>query len=156
MARKRLPGSGHAVVPDATSGKMDFTWYKMQKRQARESQAAEELAETNVAVLATASHSALIEFADNKDYIIWLRTPFAGTITRTTVKSSSGTCTLTVKVNTTAVGGSAHSVTSTEESIERTTTNTFAAGDDFRLTVASNSSCVDLAVSIDYTRTDVT
>jgi hypothetical protein len=135
---------------------MDFTWYKMQKRQAREAQAAEELAETNVAVLATASHSALIEFADNKDYIIWLRTPFAGTITRTTVKSSSGTCTLTVKVNTTAVGGSAHSVTSTEESIARTTTNTFAAGDDFRLTVASNSSCVDLAVSIDYTRTDVT
>jgi hypothetical protein len=158
MAREKVPPSSHRVA-DTTSGKMDFEWYKTQQRQARlaaETTTSVETAETNIATLATASHCALIEAADDKDYIIWLRTPFAGSITRTTVKSSTGTCTLTVKVNTTAVGGSAHSVSSTEESIARSTTNTFAAGDDFRITIASNSAAEDVSVSIDYTRSDVT
>jgi hypothetical protein len=47
-------------------------------------------------------------------------------------------------------------VSSTEESIARSTTNTFAAGDDFRITIASNSAAEDVSVSIDYTRSDVT
>jgi hypothetical protein len=156
MARKRLPASGHAVVANPATGKMDSTWYKMQKRQAREAVTAEETATTtttNVTTLSSDSRGAFIEYPDAKDYTLWQRIPFAGTIDRTTVKTSAGTATVTVKVNTTAVGGSAHSASSAEESIARTTTNTFAAGDDFVVTVASVSSAENLAVSIDFTRT---
>lgn len=156
MARKRLPGSGHAVVADPATGKMDSTWYKMQKRQAREAVAAEETAataDTNITSLADDSRGALIEYPDNKDYTIWQRIPFAGTVTRTTTKASAGTCTLTVKISADAVGGSAHSVTSAQESIVRTTANEFLAGDDLVVTVASNSGCENLAISVDFTRT---
>jgi hypothetical protein len=154
MARNRVPPPSHRVA--GQSGKMDMEWYKQQQRQAREavSTAADVTAvEADVTSLADDSRGAFIEIVDNKDYTIWQRMPFAGSITRTTTKASTGTCTLTVKINAGAVGGAAHSVTSAEESIARTTSNTFAAGDDLVLTVASNSSCENLAVSVDYTRT---
>lgn len=88
----------------------------------------------------------------NKDYRVFLKVPFAGTITETVTRSVSGTCTLTVKVNTTAVGGAAHSVSSTEQAITRSTSNTFAVDDDIVLTITSNSSCVDISFMIKFTR----
>jgi hypothetical protein len=154
MARKRVPPPSQRVA--MASGKMDLDWYKGEHRKAREavSTAADITAvEADVTSLADDSRGAFVEIVDNKDYTIWQRIPFAGTITRTVTKASTGTCTLTVKISANAVGGSAHSVTSSQESILRTTSNTFAAGDDLVLTVASNSACENLAVSVDYTRT---
>jgi hypothetical protein len=77
----------------------------------------------------------------------------AGTITETVTKSVSGTCTATFKVNSTALGGTANSVSSAEQSQAHASTNTFVAGDDIVLTVSSNSSCADMSFSIKYTRT---
>lgn len=89
----------------------------------------------------------------DKSYTIALKMAHGGTITETTTKSASGTCTATFKINTTALGGTANSVSSAEQSQAHASSNTFAAGDDIVLTVSSNSSCADMSFSIKYTRT---
>lgn len=90
---------------------------------------------------------------EDGDYIVALKMPHAGTITETTTKSASGTCTATFKVNSTALGGAVNSVSSSETSQAHSGTNTFAAGDDIVLTVSSNSTCLKLAAMVKYTRT---
>lgn len=89
----------------------------------------------------------------DKSYKIAVKMAHAGTITETTTISASGTCTATFKVNSTALGGTANSVSSAEQSQAHASTNTFVAGDDIVLTVSSNSSCADMSFSIKYTRT---
>lgn len=89
----------------------------------------------------------------NKDYRLVVKIPHGGTITETTTISVSGTCTATFKVNTTALGGTANSVSSGEQAQAHASSNTFAADDDIVLTVSSNSTCVDMTFSIKYTRT---
>lgn len=86
------------------------------------------------------------------DYTLVLKAPHGGTVTETTTKSASGTCTATFKVNSTALGGTANSVSSSEQSQAHSSTNTFVAGDDIVLTVSANSSCSKLAFTIKYTR----
>lgn len=89
----------------------------------------------------------------NKDYRIVLNAAHGGTITEVTTRSASGTCTATFKINTTALGGTANSVSSTEQSQSHASSNVFAAGDDIVITVSSNSSCADMSFTIKYTRT---
>lgn len=89
----------------------------------------------------------------NKDYKIVVKAAHGGTITETTTISASGTCTATFKINTTALGGTANSVSSTEQSQAHASANVFSAGDDIVITVSSNSSCADMSFSIKYTRT---
>jgi hypothetical protein len=95
----------------------------------------------------------MIAVPTNKDYTIALKAPFAFTITETTTKSVSGTCTATIKINSTALGGAAHSVSSTEETIARSSANAVAVGDDIVITVSSNSTCLDFSFTIKTTRT---
>jgi fructose-specific component phosphotransferase system IIB-like protein len=97
--------------------------------------------------------SAFIETPDNKDYTLLIKAPFGGTITEVTTRSASGTCTATVKINTTALGGTANSVSSTEQSQSHASANVFVAGDDIVVTVSSNSTCADMRITIQYTRT---
>lgn len=89
----------------------------------------------------------------DKDYKIVVKMAHGGTITETTTVSASGTCTATFKVNTTALGGTANSVSSTEQSQAHASSNTFVAGDDIVITISSNTSCADMSFSIKYTRT---
>jgi hypothetical protein len=89
----------------------------------------------------------------NGDFTIFLKLPHACVITETTTKLVSGTATVTPKINTTALGGSAHSATSTENSIARSSANAAAAGDDLVLTVSAGSSPVTLMFAWKYTRT---
>jgi hypothetical protein len=97
--------------------------------------------------------SGFIASPSDKSYTIALKMAHAGTITETTTKSVSGTCTATFKVNSAALGGTANSVSSAEQSQAHASTNTFAAGDDIVLTVSANASCADMSFSIKYTRT---
>lgn len=97
--------------------------------------------------------SGLIVTPSDGEYKIVVNAPHGGTITEVTTISDSGTCTLTVKVNTTALGGTANSVSSSEQSQAHSSTNTFAAGDDIVLAVSSNSSCSKMTFTIKYTRT---
>lgn len=89
----------------------------------------------------------------DKDYRVLLNMPHGGTITETTTRSVSGTATATFKINTTALGGTANSVSSSEQSQSHSSSNAFSAGDDIVITISSNSSCVDMSFMIKYTRT---
>lgn len=89
----------------------------------------------------------------DKSYKILVKAPHGGTITEATTISVSGTCTATFKINSTALGGTANSVSSAEQSQAHASNNVFAAGDDIVLTVSSNSSCADMSFSLKYTRT---
>lgn len=97
--------------------------------------------------------SGLIASPGNQSYNLAINLPFAITVVNTTTKSGSGTCTATFKNTATALGGTANSVSSTEQTQAHASANTFAIGDDLVLTVSSNASCADLAFTIEYTRT---
>lgn len=93
-----------------------------------------------------------IATAANKDYKVVVKMPHGFTITETTTISESGTCTATFGINTTALGGAANSVSSTEQSQAHASSNVGVAGDDVVCTVSDNSSCAGLSFSIKYTR----
>lgn len=89
----------------------------------------------------------------DKDYRIVIKAAHGGTFTETTTRSESGTCTATFKINTTALGGTANSVSTTEQSQAHASANAFSAGDDIVITVSSNSSCEGMSFTMKYTRT---
>lgn len=94
-----------------------------------------------------------IEFPDNKDYDFIVNLPYAGSINSVTTISSTGTCTFTGKINTTALGGTANSVSTSESTQAHASANAFVAGDNFRGTVSSNSGCENMTVTVKVTRT---
>lgn len=96
--------------------------------------------------------SGFIETPDDQDYKLIVKAPHAMTITETTTVAASGTCTATFKINTTALGGTANSVSTSEQSQAHSSSNSVAEGDDIVLTVSSNSSCADLSFTIKFTR----
>lgn len=89
----------------------------------------------------------------DRDYLILLNVPVAMTIRKVTTKSTSGTCTATWKVNTTALGGTANSVSTSENAQTHTSANVLSVGDDLNLTVSANASCVDLSFCVEFSRT---
>lgn len=89
-----------------------------------------------------------VETVADQDYVLWWDAPFAGTVTKIRTKSQSGTCTLTGKVNTTALGGTANSVSSTATEQVHGTSNTFVKGDKILFTISANSACTDMAVAV--------
>jgi len=97
--------------------------------------------------------SGVIPALANQDYRLVVNIPYACTINETTTRCTSGTATATFKINTTALGGTANSVSSSEQSQTHTTSNTVSAGDDIVLTISSNSSCLFLSFTIKFTRT---
>lgn len=97
--------------------------------------------------------SGIIAVPTNTDYRIVVQLPYALTISSTTTRSTSGTCTATFKINTTALGGSANSVSTTEEEQAHASSNAAAAGDDLVITVSANATCQNLSFTIKFTRT---
>lgn len=96
--------------------------------------------------------SGFIPFPSNQDYKLVVNSPIAMTIGDTTTICVSGTCTATFKINTTALGGSANSVSSSEVTQSHTTSNVMAVGDDIVMTISSNSSCTNMSFTIAFTR----
>jgi len=97
--------------------------------------------------------SGLIPVPTNADYKIVTNAPYAMTITETTTISTSGTATGTFKINATVLGGTANSVSSTEQSRAHSSANAVVAGDDIVLTVSANATCLNLSFLIKFTRT---
>lgn len=95
----------------------------------------------------------IIAVPTNTDYRIVVQLPYALTITSTTTRCTSGTCTATFKINTTALGGTANSVSSSEQEQVHSSSNAAAAGDDLVITVSSNSTCQNMSFTIKFTRT---
>jgi hypothetical protein len=78
---------------------------------------------------------------------------FPGTVTKVITQSASGTCTLTGKINTTALGGTVNSVSGTKTSQAHASANTFAAGDNLVFTASANATCAGMRVTVAVTRT---
>jgi hypothetical protein len=104
---------------------------------------------SQIHVDAVAGH---IPFPADGTYRLFIDVPFGFTVSKTTTICDSGTCTATFKNGTTALGGTANSVSSTEQQQTHSSANVFAVGDDLALTISANSSCVGMAFTVTYTR----
>lgn len=102
--------------------------------------------------IATDTMSGFIGAPANKSYTLVLKCPYGGTINETVTICASGTCTATFKINGTPLGGTANSVSSSEQTQAQASANTFAAGDDIVVTISANSSCVDMAFTLKVTK----
>ena len=96
--------------------------------------------------------SGRVDTPANKDYTLLVDAPYALTITEAATQSASGSCTATFKINTTALGGTANSVTSTKQLQAQGSANAVAAGDKIVMTISANASCADLVWRLTYTR----
>lgn len=106
------------------------------------------------AALAIGHEPIFIETPEDKDYPgLPLNSKFAFTINEVTTKCTAGTATVTVKINGVALGGTANSASTSEQTRTHTTANAVAVGDDVTVTVSANSGCENLAINYKYTRT---
>lgn len=94
-----------------------------------------------------------IETPQSKTYPIITKAPVGFTITNVTAKSSAGTCTATTKIDTVALGGTANSVSTTEDPQTHASVNAVAVGADLTVTLASVSSAADVNLTYTITRT---
>jgi hypothetical protein len=103
--------------------------------------------------LAVETWSWFIESPEDKDYDLIINLAYPGDIESITTDCTAGTATFTGKINTTALGGTANSVSTTEQTQAHTSANSFVAGDNFRGTVSSNSGCENMTVTVKVRRT---
>jgi hypothetical protein len=89
----------------------------------------------------------------NGDIILYLKSPVAFTITETVTKCTSGTATATFKINTTNLGGTANSVSSSEQAQAHASANSVSIGDDIVVTISSASTLVNPSFSVSGTGT---
>lgn len=108
---------------------------------------------SNIEELVVDFISGVIPELDDKEYKLILNIPYAGSITSTSTESVSGTSTATFSIDGTNLGGTANSVSSTENIQAHASANTFVAAQDIELTISSNADTVDLSFTITYTRT---
>lgn len=94
-----------------------------------------------------------IAYPDNGTENVLINAPFGFTITSITSKCGTGTCTATFKIGSTALGGGANSVSTTEQTKTHSSDNVVAVGDDLTCTISSNLSCEKAIFTIAYTRT---
>src|SRR6185503_1965220 len=84
----------------------------------------------------------------NGTFRVAIKMPFGGVIDQVTSICDSGTATATVKINTTALGGTANAVSSTEQNQAQASANVVAIGDYLNVTISANSACLGLALMI--------
>lgn len=97
--------------------------------------------------------SGLIKGPLNQDYRLVEKLPEGITITGFTAKTASGTVTVTLKINSTAVTTGAIAATSSQQSVTPTAANVAAANDAVVLTCSAVASPVDLSFTIKFTHT---
>jgi hypothetical protein len=95
--------------------------------------------------------SGLIPVPTNQSYNLIINLPYAITITSTTTISTSGTCTATFYVAGSSISGSANSVSSSQN--VQSHSAAAAAGTTVSMTITSNSTCLNLAFTVAFTRT---
>ena len=94
----------------------------------------------------------IIRTGENKDYPIIEDIPHGATLTKFIAKTASGTITLTLKINTTAVTTGAINATSTQASATPSAANVMVATDKLVITGSSNASAVDVSFAVHFTK----
>lgn len=89
-----------------------------------------------------------IDYADDRAYPIVQFSECAWTILAVVAKCSTGSCTVTVDIDGTPLGGGANSVSTTEGNVGHSTANAVLVGSTITVTISSNSSAELVAVSI--------
>ena len=115
--------------------------------------------ETDISAIQTALNTVSsfgswhIEYGDDKEYVVIQNSPVAFDITEVTAISASGSCTVTVSINGTNLGGSANTVTTSEDIEAHSSANSVSVGDNVEITISSNSLSegvvVTMAVNLD-------
>jgi len=95
--------------------------------------------------------SVLVQYPEDGSQTVILAMPYAVTITSVTTKCTTGTATLTVKINSTALGGTANSVSTSEQTQAHSSGNAMTAGDDLVFTWSSSSSIENASVTVSGT-----
>lgn len=95
--------------------------------------------------------SVLVQYPEDGDLTVILAMPYAVTITSVTTKCTTGTATLTVKIGSTALGGTANAVSTSEVAQAHADDNAMAAGDDLVFTFSSVSSAEKVSVTVSGT-----
>jgi len=95
----------------------------------------------------TVSDATVIDQPLNRTYK-FLAAGWNGFINSVVTQTETGTCTVTVDINGTPLGGSANSASTSKQTQAHTTSNAVAEGDDISITVSSVSSASFLSVTI--------
>lgn len=138
------------ISPSGVPGDEHFyRWLRDQQRTATANKA--ELDAGKATLTQTWEQSWLIQYPDDGDYRVVVNSAVARNITDVTTVCTTGTATLTVKINATALGGSANSVSTSEQSQSHTGSNSVSIGDDVVLTFSSTSGAENVSVKISGT-----
>ena len=97
----------------------------------------------------------LIEFADDKAYLLIAKAAYERTIDSVTTIASTGTCTVDLSIDGVSLGGGSNAASATLVTVDHTSTNVLPVGGALSATVSANASCEGLAVCIRYRRTFV-
>lgn len=83
-----------------------------------------------------------------QDYFLDLDAKYAYTILEITTQCTEGTCTLVGKINGVSLGGTANSVSTTEQTQAHSSANIVAVGDKVVLTASAIAACVNLGITV--------
>jgi hypothetical protein len=144
MTRVPIPQPGRGTTQE------DYRYLQNLDREARATATA---LSGKAAKAQTWEQSFFIPAPENGDMRLVLNASVARTITSVTTRSSAGTATLTVKINSTALGGTANSVSTTEQTQAHSSANAVAVGDDIVFTWSSVSSAENVSVTLSGTLT---
>ena len=140
-------------------GRPNPTWWRfLQRLGSQFNQTTRDLSATDTGLATKAaksqpwSESFIIELPEDKDYP-FLKLGYAAVWTEVETDALSGSCTLTVKIGATPLGGTANAASSSRETQAHTTANTMAATDDLTFTVSANADCQMMSVTLRGTRT---
>lgn len=97
--------------------------------------------------------SVFIAFPANKDYKLALDAAEEREVYEVVTICESGTCTVTIKTDSTALGGTANSASSTQQIQTHSSANTWNVDEDLVATISANSNCVGLTVTVKTRRT---
>lgn len=152
MSKLPLPDANAPMI-DLKTGAPTQVWYKQQRAVAEKIFGAEKGLGEQAETFAVEFGSWVIEFPDEKTYRLIINVPYGFTIDSVSTVSDTGTCTATVKINGTPLGGTANSVSTSLDVQTHESANVVEVGDTVSLEITSNSSCEGMTITIAGTRT---
>lgn len=141
------------VNPDGTPSVEFFRWLQFLDAQFRKTVDFANEPEPVLSFVLVEEWPIVVAFPANKDYKLSLDAAVEREVYEVVTICESGTCTVTIKTDATALGGTPNSASSTQQIQSHTTSNAWNVDEDLVATISSNSSCVGLTVTAKTRRT---
>lgn len=150
---QRIPHISEPLY-DADTQKINDNWHRFLDGLSTDLGGAESTLTGKASVTQSVCASFTFKAPEDETVRLILKAPFAWTITETITRTEVGTATVTTKIDGVALGGTANSASTSEQSQAHASANVVDAGDDVEVTFASTSSdCENLCLTIAGTRT---